>query len=132
LWDVVKSAAYRTLNPALQSNIFNLYFLRDNTNPFKRGFMDKLKADSLTVLRILATEDRNLKTRLGYASTEVQELLKLLDELDSSLFSEEIQELRKNLPKRNLTANIQYISTSDAVTIANDLVSLILKIQVQQ
>ena len=94
--------------------------------------MDKLKADSLTVLRILATEDRNLKTRLGYASTEVQELLKLLDELDSSLFSEEIQELRKNLPKRNLTANIQYISTSDAVTIANDLVSLILKIQVQK
>ena len=94
--------------------------------------MDKLKADSLIVLRILATEDRNLKTRLGYASTEVQELLKLLDELDSSLFSEEIQELRKNLPKRNLTANIQYISTSDAVTIANDLVSLILKIQVQK
>ena len=94
--------------------------------------MKKIKSESLTVLRILATEDRNLKTRLGYASTEIEDLLKHVQELDTDMFLEEVKELHNILPKRDLTANIQYISTSDAVTIANDLVSLILKIQVQQ
>lgn len=92
----------------------------------------KIKKYALEVLKILATEDRNLKTRLGYASTEIQDLLKLLEKEDAGSYSLYVQSLRSKLPERNITENIQYLSTSQAVDIANDLVSLILKIQVQE
>jgi hypothetical protein len=99
----------------------------------QRELMDtKIKKYALEVLKILATEDRNLKTRLGYASTEIQDLLKLLEKEDAGSYSLYVQSLRSKLPERNITENIQYLSTSQAVDIANDLVSLILKIQVQE